>query len=97
MISFRPTAKLDKQATVILIDQNQTKKQNLPQVNDQQIRTEILTLIKNGIFQGENQEIFPLGIKKQIVLLVGVGQKEKASLTALRITVRNALDRKSVV
>ncbi len=91
MIAFRPTAKLDKQATVILFDQDQVKKRSLPQINNRQIREEILTLIKNGIFRGENQEVFPLGVKKQIILLVGVGKKEKTSLTALRITVRNVL------
>lgn len=89
MISFRPTARLDKDATIILIDQEQVKKKNFPQV-PASIKSDVSAIIQQGNFSGDSGELFPLVVKKNLVILAGAGKKDESS-TALRINVRNAI------
>ena len=90
MIHFTPSLKLDKQATIILIDKTQIKTKRFA-VNDQALKKEILRLIAADQFNGENGQILPVVLDKKVFLLVGVGKKEDVSATALRTTLRKAL------
>ena len=90
MIVFRSRAQFDKEATVVLVDQQQLASKNFSFTNPK-IKEEILALAQAKQFKADNGEIFPLLAGKRIVLVVGVGKSGETSLTALRITVRKAL------
>ena len=90
MITYRTSAKFDNQATVVLISKDQIKSKKF-NFSNKLLKNQILALIQSNQFMGEDGQIFPVMIKKQVNLLVGVGAKKDLSLTALRISVRNAL------
>lgn len=89
MISFRPSARFDKPATIIIIEEGQWKAGKFFFRNPK-IQDAIKGVAAAGQFSAENGEIFPLVLNKKVLLLVGVGKKDKTSLTALRTTVRRA-------
>lgn len=90
MITYRSSAKFDKQASVVLIDKDQIKSKKF-NFSNKQLKDQIGILARSNQFAGEDGQIFPLVTNKNIILLVGVGTKKGLSLTALRITVRKAL------
>ncbi len=90
MITFRSSAKFDKQATVILVDKDQIKKKKFL-FTGKALVDQVIALAQSGQFSGEDGQIYPLLLNKEIVLLVGTGDLKKRSLTALRITARKAL------
>lgn len=90
MIAFRPSAKFDKQAAVVLVSQDQAKKKKFC-FTDKTLEDQITALAQRNHFSGENGQVFPLLLDKRIILLVGVGPKKDLSLTTLRGTVRKAL------
>jgi len=90
VITYRTSAKFDRQATVVLISKDQIKSKKFNFAN-KTLKDQISILVQSNQFAGENGQIFPLMIKKQVNLCVGVGAKKDFSLTALRISVRNAL------
>jgi len=90
VITYRTSAKFDNQATVVLISKDQIKSKKFNFAN-KSLKDQISVLNQSNQFAGEDGQIFPLMIKKQVNLLVGVGAKKDLSLTALRISVRNAL------
>ena len=71
MISFRPQAKYDKDAAVVLLTSDQTHAR-----------------FKNKLEKGET---YPVLEGAKTFLFVGLGKKDKLSLTDLRIQVRKAL------
>ena len=91
MISFQPKAKFDKDATIIFIDQDQLKNKSLTNIKNTDVKSQILDLYKNKQFSADSGEIFLLTLGKKRILLIGVGDKEKKSLTAVRILTRKAL------
>ncbi len=90
MISYQYPAKLDKQATILLASKEQVKKRDFANLNSS-IHNEVCRTLDINLFSGEREELFPVVIQKQIVLLVGIGDENKLSLTALRVVLRNAL------
>jgi len=90
VITYRSSAKFDKQVSVILIDKDQVKNKKF-NFSQKQVKDQIGLLAQSHQFEGKDGQIFPLVINKKIVLLVGVGVKKDMSLTALRVTVRRAL------
>ena len=90
MIRFRPSAKLDKAATVILLSQDQIKKKELPSIPSQKLRENVLSIINKRVFLGDNGELFPLVHEQQMVLLAGLGKLTELNQTGLRIVARNA-------
>ena len=89
-ITYRPSAKFDKQGVVILVDKGQVAKAKFAFVH-KQLAFEIGSLIQTKQFSGADGELFPLILGKQICLLAGVGEREKVSSSALRVSVRKAL------
>ena len=90
MISFRLEAKFKQEATLILLDKEQVIRKKFINV-PKEINDLMISAIEANQFTGENGQIFPLIVNKKIVLLAGVGSEDDLSLTALRITVRNAI------
>ncbi len=90
MVSFRSSPKFDKDVSVVVLSETQTKSKNFPFKN-KEIENQISLLTKSGAFSGEDGQIFPLNLSKTFVLLVGIGKAESLSLTAFRSTVRRAL------
>ncbi len=90
MITFRPSAKLDKQALLVAFSQEQVRGKNFSSV-PQALRKSIADIVGGKQFLGENGETFPLLVQKQLVLLVGVGETRNINLTTLRCTLRRAL------
>lgn len=89
MIRFRPAAKLDQEATVIVMNSDQAKTAALP-VSSKPIRERLEEVIRAKKFEGENGQIFPCILKNKIFLLVGTGSSRKITGTSLRISIRNA-------
>jgi len=90
VITYRSSAKFDKQASVVLIGKDQIKSKKF-NFSYKQVKDQIGSLAQSNQFSGEDGQTFPLVLNKKIVLLVGVGAKKDISLTALRVTVRKAL------
>lgn len=90
MISYRHPAKFDKQATVILLDKDQIKHRKFVSFT-QSVKDAVQRVAEANQFSGDSGELFPIVVNKRIVVLAGVGTKEKLSLTALRSVVRSAL------
>jgi len=91
VIQFRPKAKFDLPATVILISKEQMSAKAFPQIALASLRAAIIMLQKSGRFTAEARQSFPVVLKDQTFLLVGVGEEPKLSLTELRVIVRQAL------
>jgi len=90
VITYRSSAKFDKQASVVLIDKDQIKSKKF-NFSNKQLKDQIGILARSNQFAGEDGQIFPLVTNKNVFILVGVGTKKDLSLTALRISVRKAL------
>jgi len=90
VITYRPLAKFDKQATVVFIDKDQIKKKKFS-FTDKALKDQIALLVQSGQFSGDHGQIFPLLLNKKIILLTGIGTPKDLSPTALRITARKAL------
>ena len=90
MITFKERPEFNKQAALILLDQEQLKKGEFP-FHHPPLRKEIERLKTVGQFHAEKDQLFPLILNKTLVLLAGLGKREDFSLTALRITIRRAL------
>ena len=90
MITFRSSARFDKEATILVIEKDQLEKKVFA-LSVERLRSDILVLHQSGKFTAENEEIFPLVFQNKIVLLVGAGKKGEVSTTALRTTLRKAL------
>lgn len=91
MISFQTTPKFDRPATLVLLTKEQAQKKNFNFSAGEQVRSAIKEVIDAGQFHGNEREIFPLIVRKRIVLLVGVGEAQKINLTTLRTVVRQAV------
>jgi len=89
VIAYRPSARFDKEAALILLTKEQIQTRQFP-FADKLLREAIEGLSQARQFSGRDGEMFPLVAGKNICLVVGVGKKEKLSLTALRTTVRKA-------
>lgn len=90
IISFQPFLKFNKQAVVILLSEEQVQNKNYS-IPYPQIKGEMDSLIQSRSFLGEKGEIFPFLVDQKMVLLVGIGKEKDMSLTALRVTVRQAI------
>lgn len=90
MITFRSSAKFDKQATIILVEQDQLQKKSFS-FKDKEVLDNIQSISKTDQFTAENGQIFPFTMGKTVIVLVGIGKQNKLSLTALRISVKNTL------
>ncbi len=89
MIQFAASAKFNKSATVLLIEQQQIEKGQW-NFSNRDIGQQISALYKSGHFHADNGERFPMIHKGRTVLLVGLGDLKELSLTSLRIAVRKA-------
>ena len=72
MITYRSSAKFDKQASVVLISKDQIKSKKFNFTN-KSLKDQISTLVQSNQFSGEDGQIYPVMIKKQMNLLVGIG------------------------
>lgn len=90
MIVYRPSAKFDKEAALVLLDQDQVREGRFPFFHPP-LKSALQDLVRAGQFSGEDSELFPLVVRKRTVVLAGVGKRDKLSLTALRVTARKAL------
>ncbi len=90
MIRFQSSAKFDKAATIIFLDKLQASKKNFTFITNTSVRDSVKSVIDAGQFHGEEREIFPLILKKSLILLVGVGDLKRTNGTALRSIVRSA-------
>lgn len=91
MIKFRPTAKFDKPAVLILLDKDQFKRKSFAHLHHATLKKALLLLSQTRQFHANDKEIFPLALGKQLVLLAGVGKSKELTPTSLRIVVRNAI------
>ncbi len=89
MISFRPSAKFDKDSVLICLTTEQVKSRNFP-FSDRTISFEIAKVIFSGRFEGAQAEMFPVIVGKRLVLLLGLGKASDLTLTSLRIYLRRA-------
>ena len=90
VITLSAAPKFDRQATVLLISQEQVKDRRFNFKNDRLIQ-QIAAVHNLGQFNADNGDIFPLLEKGRLILLVNVGKAKDLSSTSLRITVRKAL------
>ena len=90
MIIFRPEVKIDKPVTVVLIDQDQVKNKIFT-FSSKGLKEQVNTLSQLGHFSGDDGELYPVLMEKKAILLTGIGDRKKLSLTALRMTLRKAL------
>ncbi len=90
MITFRSKALYDKQACIILLSEEQIKKNTLTHL-PAQIRSLLKPLVDNKLFKAENGQLCPAVHKKQTLLFVGVGKDNERTQTSLKISVKNAL------
>ena len=78
MITFRPSIKFDKQATVILVGKDQVKTKKFL-FSNKTLKDQIAALAQSGQFSGEDGQTFPILLNKKVVLLVGIGEIGRAS------------------
>ena len=90
MIILSAAPKFDKQATVLLISQEQVKTKQFNFKNSA-LKDRIVAVHKAGQFNAENGEVFPLLEKGRLILLVSIGQAKNLSATTLLVTIRKAL------
>lgn len=90
MINFRPKAKFDQEASVVILSQERVKKANFA-FSNKVLEKSIQNLVKANQFSGDCCEYFPLVIENKLFFLVGIGSEKECSLTSLRMTVRKAL------
>lgn len=88
MIKFHSSAKFDKEATVILLSQEQVTKRDFSHLS-KALQEQVSTLSKSKKFAGEKGEILPLISARQTILLVGLGQSAKANFSLLRMVIGN--------
>jgi leucyl aminopeptidase len=91
MISFRSTPKFDKSVTIILLTQEQLKKNVVKDLQWASLEKELAGLVKCGQFSAKSGEIFPLSSDNQMIILLGLGKEDELTLTGLRVSVRKAL------
>jgi leucyl aminopeptidase len=89
VISFRPTAKFDKDASVICFTTEQIKDGKYP-FAQRVIQGELKKAVAAGQFDGAKGQLFPLVLGKKVVLLLGLGKEGELTMTALRIALRSA-------
>lgn len=89
MISFRSQIRFDKQACLLIITEEQAKNNRYNFFN-KELSQAITAVVQAEQFEASNGSLFPLFVKKQLVLLVGVGKSDKITPTALRVTLRKA-------
>lgn len=90
MIHFRSAAKLDKEAALVFLSQEQVSSGKYNSI-DKNLAQQIKDVVSSNQFSGENAECFPIVADKKIILLVGVGKSSDLSLTSFRICARRAL------
>ena len=91
MISFRSHAKFDQAVGLVLLTEEHVTKSAVGDFQWKSLEDEIKGLSQNKQFLGKNDELFPLSVGKQMVLLVGLGSQKELTQTSLRVTVRKAL------
>lgn len=91
MISFRASAKFDKEAAIVLIEQASEDSKIKFRFAKQPLNIQLDSLARTNQFLGKDGQIFPLVTDKQIILLTGIGKKKEMSSASLRIAVRGAL------
>jgi len=89
MMTFRPSAKFDKQAALIMLDEQQVNQKKFLFQN-KEVQKKILSLVSAKQFAGEEYQLFPVCLGKITVLLVGLGKKNELTPTKLRILLRRA-------
>ncbi|MCA9401281.1 MAG: leucyl aminopeptidase [Candidatus Omnitrophica bacterium] len=90
MINFRPLAKFDKQAAIILLHTDDLKSKRFP-FRNAVVSKQIALLNKNKQFTAQASQHFPILLKNKMILLVGLGDEKSLSLTQFRIAVRKAI------
>jgi len=91
VIKFRPSAKFNKNASILFIFDEEWKSKKITSVKTKTITDALGALQKTKQFAAEKNEIFPLLVNRQLILLVGLGKRKEHSLKDLRIAVRTAL------
>jgi len=87
VITFRPKAKFDKQAVVVLVESEQLKSEKFS-FKQGELRNQLRLLRQSGQFSAQKGQLFPLFQKKQLVLAVGLGAEKDLSPSVLRSTLR---------
>jgi len=90
MITFRPSAMLDKKATIILVEKGQIKNGKIG-LKDKSLQSKLKETLQSVPFNGDKGEMFPVSDGGKLFLLVGLGTKKELCYTSLRIYIRNAL------
>lgn len=90
MLTLQSTAKFNQKVAIVLLTKDQLKNREF-NFNNAPLREAVARLFQAGQFTGGSAEIFPVAVGKCLVILVGLGEQNKLSLTELRIRVRTAL------
>lgn len=90
MIIFRPHAKFDKEAAVVLLTSDMVKNHQLGAL-PADLKKQVESVSKLKQFAGDSGQVFPLVLNKSLVLLVGLGTKKDLTLTSLRIQLRKVV------
>ena len=92
MIHFRSEIKLDKEALVLFLTQDQVRegvwKAGMPSGAGRQVVDEVIAA---GRFAGKAEDMFPVVAAGDVILLVGLGKEKDLTLTEVRMAVRRAL------
>jgi hypothetical protein len=88
-VNFQPTPTFKKDAVIVLLGEDQIKEKNFS-FRHEDLKKKVRELAVRKYFEGKEDQLFPLPYEGTLILLVGAGKKGQ-SLTALRSTVRKAL------
>lgn len=89
MISFQSQARFNKDITVVVLSE-ETAKDKKFSFKHKLLEEQLKRLYQGDQFSGEEGQVFPLVLDKDVFLLVGIG-KSDGNLTSLRTYLRRAL------
>ncbi len=89
VINFRSQAKFDKGISVVLVPSDHVRSKHY-NFSHRELSAIVNSLSSNRQFTGADGELFPVSLKKNLVLLAGIGELKKLDGTGLRTTLRKA-------
>lgn len=90
MIHYQPHLKLNQDAAVIFLTQDQVSKNNFP-FHHSELTKLVRELSATQRFTADRNKCFPVVVQKKLVLLFGLGKKDELTKTSLRVAVRRAV------
>lgn len=89
MIRFTPQSHFDTSGLIIFLTEEQWKDKKFPAGIPDSMRSAITDVYALNQFSAKKNELYPVNLKKQIIILVGLGGKKEASAATRRIATRN--------